>query len=94
MKPCFVASTPLFSSAAGRNSSPPVCKTSIKNTLRMAAAEGEEKKEMSFGDWLFKKIMHNQDDVYGYEPYHKEAMNARDDEKKRVYSANDKNKAN
>lgn len=49
----------------------------------------EPKKEQSLADWLYSKLMHNAlwegDEQVGYEPFFKEAMSARDEEKKKQY---------
>lgn len=49
----------------------------------------EKKEKQSLSEWVYSKIMHNAlwegDQQVGYEPFFKEAMSARDEEKKKQY---------
>lgn len=53
-------------------------------------------KETSLGDWLYRKFMHNAlwegDENAGYEPFYKAAMAARDEQKKKAYEEQKKEK--
>lgn len=51
----------------------------------MAVGGGTEEKQ-GFKDWLFSKVMHNADAEYGFEPFHKEAMENRDNAKREAYA--------
>ena len=54
---------------------------------------GNPGQKESFGDWLYKKIMHNFDnESYGYEPFHKQAQTLREEEAKRAYDEAEQNK--
>lgn len=48
----------------------------------MSAAKDEKK---GFLEWLQDKLMHNQNDSFGYELYHKGGMSAREEEQKKAY---------
>lgn len=64
-----------------------------RTTMSMTAGSEEPSKKESLGEWLYKKIMHNfANESYGYEPFHKEAMTAREEEAKRVYDEAGKEK--
>lgn len=82
MHPAFVAHTPLNASRQAG----PAQRATCARSVRMAAEGGEKK---SLGDWLLSKIMHNNEEVYGYEPFLKQAMDARDEEKSKVYAEKD-----
>lgn len=59
---------------------------------RMMADGGleEKRKDEPLGTWLLNKIMHNHQDFYGYEPFFKEGMTKRDEEKKKAYDEMEK----
>lgn len=81
MKPCFVSSMPVPHTQTAR--------TSLKcaqraPAVRMSADAGEKKE--TFSEWIFRKAMHNIDEGYGYEPFHKKAMDAREVEQEKAYS--------
>ncbi len=63
----------------------------LRRTAATMTAGSSEKKQQSFLDWLYKKIMHNFDDEeYGYEPFFVDAQNAREEAAKKVYEENGK----
>ena len=103
MSICFVNSFPLCRECQlTGNGSASACKVSpmrnvqnrniqIRNArVRMtASAEEPPKQEESIWQWLSKKIMHNfESDSYGYEPFFKEAFEAREEEMKKQYREN------
>lgn len=83
MTPCFVPASPVRGlQTASQNS--PVCTRPAISSVRMQADKKEEKK-VTFKDWLYSKLMHNNNFDYGFEPYFKEAMKARDSKMKEMY---------
>eukprot|EP00177_Eucheuma_denticulatum_P006901 GFKZ01012555.1.p2 GENE.GFKZ01012555.1~~GFKZ01012555.1.p2 ORF type:complete len:104 (-),score=16.89 GFKZ01012555.1:853-1164(-) len=102
MAPCFITATPVDASRIS------LCSQLLSSTCRAervrTPARGkrsivtmsEQKKEQSLADWLYSKIMHNAlwegDQQVGYEPFFKEAMSARDEEKKKQYKEIDDKK--
>lgn len=62
----------------------------------MSADGGKEKQSLK--DWLYSKFMHNAlwegDQEAGYEPFFKEAMAAREEEKKKAYAEAEKQNKN
>lgn len=88
MKPCFVASTPLTTPRTSGWNSVQARRTVCARTVRMSAESGNGEKQ-SLGDWLLAKFMHNNEEIHGYEPYHKVAMTAREEEQKKIYSGKD-----
>lgn len=86
MKPCFVPSTPLVAGKSIQSKS--VCARS-KNVTHMSAGGDKGEKE-SLMDWLYRKMMHNSEEEFGYEPFFADAMKARDDEKMKAYAEAEK----
>lgn len=84
MAPCFVSASPVRGlQTTSQNSS--VCTRPAVSSVRMQADKKDEKK-VTFKDWLYSKLMHNNDFDYGFEPYFKQAMNARDAKMKEMYA--------
>lgn len=86
MNPCFIPASPVrgLQQTTSQNSST-VCARPAVSSVRMQADEKDEKK-VTFKDWLYSKLMHNNDIDHGFEPYFKQAMKARDAKMKEMYA--------
>lgn len=78
----FAAGAPLARAPAA---APARCAT------RMAADGGKPAKKESLLDWVLSKTMPHQEegDVFGYEPFFKQSMEAREEAKKEEYKKRD-----
>lgn len=91
MTPAFISPAALPSNRAASTRCDGA--TQPRRTSRTVVCMAEAKKPKSFREWLYSKLMHNAqwegDENHGYELFFKEAMTARDEEKKRKYREQD-----
>lgn len=88
MTPAFVCPAAVPANRAASSRSQP-CTEPRRSSRTVVCMAEEKKKTKTFREWLHSKFMHNAmwegDENHGYEMFFKDAMTARDEEKRRAY---------